>query len=328
MASSPVIVAESTLEKLREQIRLEPGTLYAILDACDEPRIPEKARLLGPQQAVSLYRGSGERDYWAIAPYLVRVDEALLDWIAENLWQSPWGVFAVAPTDLSSLRKHFRRFLLLRSSDGKNIHFRFYDPRVLAAFLPTCTANQVVDFFGPVRSFLATDEDQNLFEMQASGKGPDGWGWLATAHWKPKGISPEQMEQVARQRRLQFEKRLQKHLEQCLPEQGISVGEAGLAQHLELGVLRAMRYDIRRECDVAKYVEVMCTYAGGFAADRDPLEVQNFLYDRRVAPAVRLERLQAWSQSAQGRQYFERKRLKCARAPRGLAVIAAVPKRE
>jgi hypothetical protein len=32
--------------------------------------------------------------------------------------------------------------------------FRFYDPRVLAAFIATCSRKQLDDVFGPVRRFM------------------------------------------------------------------------------------------------------------------------------------------------------------------------------
>ena len=78
----------------------ERGALYAVLDACDEPRIPAKVREIGPHRALSLYRGSAEADLAAIAPYVAIVDSALLEWIAANLWTTPWGIFAVADTGL------------------------------------------------------------------------------------------------------------------------------------------------------------------------------------------------------------------------------------
>lgn len=133
------------------------GRLYAVLDACDTPAVPEKARELGERRAVSLYRGSADEMYWAIAPYLFAVDPALLDWIVETLWEEPFGIFAVADADLEEVRRHFRRFLVVHSPEGEQWYFRFYDPRVLGSFLRTCTEDQVDLIFGPVSSFTTHD---------------------------------------------------------------------------------------------------------------------------------------------------------------------------
>src|SRR5436305_10083170 len=57
------------------------------------------------------------------------------------------------------LKKHFRKFLLVKTEDGKELYFRFYDPRVLRIFLPTCDVAQLKEFFGPVEKFICEDED-------------------------------------------------------------------------------------------------------------------------------------------------------------------------
>jgi hypothetical protein len=37
--------------------------------------------------------------------------------------------------------------------------FRFYDPRVLRAFLPVCKSSELVQFFGPVAAFHCQTEE-------------------------------------------------------------------------------------------------------------------------------------------------------------------------
>jgi hypothetical protein len=46
------------------------------------------------------------------------------------------------------------------------MYFRFYDPRVLQAFLPTCTAEQLNGFFGPIsRFFFQSDPSQEVMSI-------------------------------------------------------------------------------------------------------------------------------------------------------------------
>jgi hypothetical protein len=142
---------EGTLDDLRQLAA--SGRLHAILDACDTPAVPEKCAELGSERAVSLYRGSAEEMYWAIAPYLVVVDEEVLGWITRELWEEPWGIFAVADADLETMRRHFRRFLLVHAPDGEQWYFRFYDPRVLPVFLSSCTEAEQREMFGPLESY-------------------------------------------------------------------------------------------------------------------------------------------------------------------------------
>ncbi len=135
----------------------ERGALYAVLDACDEPSVPLRVAELGPALAVSLYRPPAEQELAAIAPYLVRLLPTTLLWLAETLWTDPWGIFAVSDADIQVVRAHFRKCLLVDGPDGDTWYFRFYDPRVLAKFLPTCDAPQLTEFFGPVSAYGVTD---------------------------------------------------------------------------------------------------------------------------------------------------------------------------
>ena len=133
---------------------LEPlireGVIWALIDACDNPSVPSKVYELGGRRAVSLLRGEAETEYAEIAPYLVHVDEFVLQWMVESFWQDPWGILAVARGDLGKLRTHFRKFLTVEDPDGKKMYFRYYDPRILQAFLPACQDEEIHQIFGPV----------------------------------------------------------------------------------------------------------------------------------------------------------------------------------
>ncbi len=56
------------------------------------------------------------------------------------------------------LRDHLRSLTLVYRGDGVPLYFRFYDPRVLRVFLPTCTPVQLQQMFGPVDAYLAESE--------------------------------------------------------------------------------------------------------------------------------------------------------------------------
>jgi len=142
---------DTTLDELNGMA--ERGYVYAILDACDAPAVPEKARSLGQGRAASLYNGTAQEDYWAIAPYLCKADPALIEWIRKSLWKEPWGILAVSVSDFESLRAHFRKFLIVESPEGEHWYFRFYDPRVLPVFLESANEDELKEFFGPVRAY-------------------------------------------------------------------------------------------------------------------------------------------------------------------------------
>lgn len=137
------------------------GSLFAVVDSCDEPCVPPKMLEL-QKDAVSLYVGMAERDYWAICPYVCKIGPEMVDWIFDNLWDRPWGFFCVATSDLAGLRKHLRRFLMIKNTNGKLVYFRYYDPRVLGTFLSACETAEWKDFLGPISRIAYNTEPDNL----------------------------------------------------------------------------------------------------------------------------------------------------------------------
>jgi hypothetical protein len=51
--------------------------------------------------------------------------------------------------------------------EARSLIFRFYDPRVLNKFLPTCDAEQLKKFFGDVDTFFAENgENLSSFRLE------------------------------------------------------------------------------------------------------------------------------------------------------------------
>jgi hypothetical protein len=162
----PIQTRETTLAELEKLS--ERGCVYVILDACDAPAVPEKARNLGEELAVSLYNGTAQEDYWAIAPYLCRADARLLAWVGKSLWKDPWGIVAISTAGFAAVRAHFRKFLVVQSPEGEFWYFRFYDPRVLPVFLESSNEDEVKQFFGPIQAYaVPSPEEMNLRLIKA-----------------------------------------------------------------------------------------------------------------------------------------------------------------
>jgi Domain of unknown function (DUF4123) len=136
--------------------------LFAIVDAARDRSIYAGLQHLAAWHAIMpLYQATEAGNLAAVGPYLIclgQTDE-IFDWIWENFWGDAWGIFLWSPASAEALWAHFRRHMLARTTDGERLVFRFYDPRVLLPFLPTCTAAQLRDFFGPVEHFSLEDDD-------------------------------------------------------------------------------------------------------------------------------------------------------------------------
>lgn len=154
-------LAEKLVQAVLDRLFGDPAlSTFAILDGANIPELLPKLAEESPEH-ICLYRGELEPDLAECAPYLVRLerDSPFTRWLVSEGWGNNWGIFASTATDLQTLRRHFRGFLLVMSPEGKRLYFRYYDPRVLRSFLPTCTPRQLAEFFGPVGFFIAEDEE-------------------------------------------------------------------------------------------------------------------------------------------------------------------------
>jgi pSer/pThr/pTyr-binding forkhead associated (FHA) protein len=191
-------------ERLLRVLREDFQPLYAILDGARSPQIykllaeakqearqaweaqnpgaatvpayqpPAAGILEGGAQYESLYEGWSKAELTLFAPYLVSLppQSKLLEKLVSNGWGKSWGVYLTCNLGFSELRHHLRHFLMVNMPDGKQVYFRFYDPRVLRVYLPTCTREEIYQFFGPVWRFATEDEKPgDLLEFVRQGAG-------------------------------------------------------------------------------------------------------------------------------------------------------------
>jgi hypothetical protein len=134
---------------------------YAILDGASNPALLDHLYAVERPEFACLYRGELEPDMAECAPYLAKLEagSAFTQWLTGSGWGLHWGIFVVADCDLRTLRYHLRKLNMVYDSEtNKPLLFRYYDPRVLSVFLPTCDAKQVGEFFGPVNAWFAETE--------------------------------------------------------------------------------------------------------------------------------------------------------------------------
>ena len=148
-------------QAVRQQLFAVPETtVYAILDGASVPELPQNLTRFGVA-AECLFRGELEPDMAQVAPYLAVAppNHPFTDWLLQEGWGQHWGVFAISRANLRTLRMHLRTFLKVYGPDLKPLYFRYYDPRVLRVYLPTCNNQELQTVFGPVLRYLLEDED-------------------------------------------------------------------------------------------------------------------------------------------------------------------------
>jgi hypothetical protein len=134
-------------------------SVWMILDGARDRRI--YSDLLNSHLIYScLYSGDLAYDVEVAAPYLVQLeyeDQSTRGFIKRS-WGQSWGVFLRCDARMDRLRRHLRTMLMVKTWRGERLLFRYYDPRVLRVYLPTCTSEELKTVFGPIQQFYAENE--------------------------------------------------------------------------------------------------------------------------------------------------------------------------
>jgi len=157
-AATKLIVAESA-DKVHQSVldwlfdtKLP---LYCLLDPGAHTMIPSLLAAASDAKE-SLYDGEADSMLARFAPYVIHLapESDLLRALIENGWGQGWTCFFASEAPLEELGKHFRKFFMVQLEGGKEVYFRFYDPRVLRGFLPAGSADELAAFFGPVQAWM------------------------------------------------------------------------------------------------------------------------------------------------------------------------------
>lgn len=129
-------------------------SVWAVLDCARDERIYPALRMSGLDYRC-LYSGRLSPALEQAAPYLVELAPTytFASRLIDMGWGRSWGLF-LRIADPSNLRPHLRSLLRVRDESGRVLIFRYYDPRVLRTYLPTCQRDELQAVFGPISSFM------------------------------------------------------------------------------------------------------------------------------------------------------------------------------
>lgn len=131
----------------------------AVLDGARDRRIYDRVYQCSLEKSC-LFAGTLPPEVEVNAPYLVRLDpdEPFTRYLIEHGWGRNWGIFLRADRSFEQIRKHLRQILRVRDESGRTLLFRYYDPRVLRVYLPTCNREELATVFGELEAFAAEDD--------------------------------------------------------------------------------------------------------------------------------------------------------------------------
>ena len=154
-ADPPALAENPLLAALVRVCASGDGHVYALVDGAQAFELAFAARLMG-SHLYTLFSGARAADLAHVGPCLLDLQqrEAFLEkWVAACGTNA--GVLVQTRVDLPDLYAHLRKIFTVTDEHGQEYFFRYYDPRVLRAFLPTCTDAELREFFGPVQRWIA-----------------------------------------------------------------------------------------------------------------------------------------------------------------------------
>ncbi len=142
--------------------------LYAIVDGAIVTGLRQASDDYGID-ATCLLPGELDDKLANVAPYFFSITPRtdFIDWLLETSWGRHGGIFVRSSQSILALRQHFRALLTVYDAKGQPLLFRFYDPRVLQVYLPTCSAEQLGSLFGPADSFWLEGSTAKTVEYYA-----------------------------------------------------------------------------------------------------------------------------------------------------------------
>jgi Domain of unknown function (DUF4123) len=154
---------EGLVELIEEHLFSSDGmNVFAVLDGASVPALLDKLYDLSPEFCC-LFKGELSPDMAEVAPYVVRIerDSEFSNWLIGEGWGKHWGIYALADADVRAIVRHLRTLLIVFDDNGRPLRFRYYDPRVLAAYLRTCNPEELAVFFGPIDSYFLEARDKS-----------------------------------------------------------------------------------------------------------------------------------------------------------------------
>ena len=159
-----------SLAQLRASLWAREGSrVHAVIDGLMIPGIGEKLKSAKVAGWDCLQRGALSAEEAERAPYLAELvdDSPFTDWLLDEATAAfaGWGLLCISMKPLLPVREHCRTIGEVILPDGDRRPWRWYDPEVLRAVLPTLLAGQLDEVFGLGQAIV----------IPAS----DAWTWLS-----------------------------------------------------------------------------------------------------------------------------------------------------
>ncbi|MGF1708671.1 DUF4123 domain-containing protein [Enterovibrio baiacu] len=139
---------------------------YAVIDAAAESEFLSTQWEDKPEM-LCLFPEPIDDNFAAAAPYVVALNKELDTWL--SMRKTPWGFYCTSLSPIAEVRNHLRESLQAVTPESPTpVLFRYYDPRLIWAYLDTLNGRECYDFLGPLLSVatrVSEDRRDDDFEL-------------------------------------------------------------------------------------------------------------------------------------------------------------------
>ncbi|VUD41579.1 hypothetical protein TDB9533_00518 [Thalassocella blandensis] len=136
--------------------------VFAVLDGARDKRIEPMVHNSDLEHDC-LFAGRLSYALRRAAPHIVKLEphSPFTHKVLSMGWGNAWGIFAVGSRDceLTHIRNRLRRIARVQGPNGKPLLFRYYDPRIMRAYLPTCLHSEVDRIYGSLSTIMMEGDD-------------------------------------------------------------------------------------------------------------------------------------------------------------------------
>lgn len=153
-------------EFLLSRAEKEDCKLYGIVDSA---RNDEVFRYLvtGDVRYKSLFEDTMDVQSYGVSGFFVecKKESPLFQWLTTDAWGDNTCIFFTSKASFDELFGHFQKFNRVYLEGDDIVLFRYYDPRVLRTYLPTCNRNEIEAFFGKIESFFTESDEPEVIHV-------------------------------------------------------------------------------------------------------------------------------------------------------------------
>jgi len=263
---------------------------YLLLDGAQIDKLPNRIYSLEDNPQIHwLYQDTAYHALLDLGPALIALPaHSPLEQVFIEHWQDEAGLLIESPAAPESLAEHLRSLIHARVSGDVTLLLRYYDPRVMAHWLPGLDAGQRDRMMGPV-SRIRLPRGLNHEQRWIIREQEQPIQHYASRPWLY--LDDQQLQQLNGARLERFDQQLLEHVQRYFPDCLAHLNPA--QQHIWAASCResAAAHGYSTPVEVSRWSALVSALGTGFPQEPEHQPYQQILQRSELNPEQRLEAL-------------------------------------